>query len=228
MKKLITALALATCLTLPAHAQSSTMVRPGDNAISEDGKILKFNGMMTDENSKVLAKKIASKKFTELHIHSSGGQMSATLNLEDVISETDMKIVVNKGDYCLSACAMTFVAFKNQELNGILGFHHPYIPDANKDMVSHKGSAMAGINTLRYFMAFGFRPSFIHSLYTMTDPKNFLVYVDLEELNKFKIPEGLSHDDRWAYHDIKGRKAIMERIISGARIEYLKRKMKEE
>ena len=123
-------------------------------------------------------------------LFSPGGQGIEGYDMARLFSDKKTNTYVAKGTYCLSACAIAFVGGDNYEVNdGILGFHKAYIPgDVYKDQQeAFKHGSSSGRYNLFFFLANGFSAEFSFVMDSKTDPDNFVVFTNEDDLNKHYV-----------------------------------------
>ena len=94
---------------------------------------------ITKEDAAVIIRKASemSKKYGGnwkilARLNSSGGSVSASLQIGRILRKVGAMAVVDKGSVCMSSCVYVLAGAANRAVDGLIGIHRPYDPDGKE------------------------------------------------------------------------------------------------
>lgn len=79
-----------------------------------------------------------SGKCEDVHVNSNGGSVESALMMGRIMRNGHMRITVEAGDYCASACVFLFVGAVSRAQLGTVQIHRPYLTDTSLSLVKTK------------------------------------------------------------------------------------------
>ena len=191
---------LSSAYLYTANAEYTVQVVELENKRThETTKILHIQGDFEDDLAETARKALDAHDVDRAVLFSPGGQAYEGYTLAHLFSTREVPTYVSKGTYCLSACAIAFIGGTDYKVNdGILGFHSAYIPEDvfENQQEAFKNGQQSGIYGLYYLLANGFSYEFASAISSKTDPDNFIIFTNEDDLNKhFVRTEKNNFDD---------------------------------
>lgn len=127
-------------------------------------------------------------EITTIGFNSPGGSVEG-FELGDLIAQRHLTTYVPVGDYCLSSCAYAFIGGEQYIIDGVVGFHHAYIPQfpqAASLYYIFTSGVMDGQMETEYCVRHGFTFQFIRTITMKTNPDLFLSFVNSNDLNNWR------------------------------------------
>lgn len=158
-----------------------------------------FDGAIEPGDAIRLVQLLQTTGIREVHLNSPGGVAIEGYNLGYGMRELKVKLVIDEESTCMSACAIMFLGGTEQVLDGLIGFHSPHIPEnlqtgLNISETFSNGQGIA-ITNVHYFYTMGYNLQLQTLITQLTRADTFLVFKDLDELNKFTFNEGRPFGD---------------------------------
>lgn len=158
--------------------------------------ILYYVGPITQYSREIL--EYYSEQYPEVDtiaLASGGGVAYESFDLGSWLSDKKMKVIVPRGQLCLSACAYAFMGGTDYEINGLLGFHNASIGgfpentewDLNKINSVYVAGQVLGTQASYWFMVNGFHPLLATHIMQKTDREKFIVFGSGEQFNKWYV-----------------------------------------
>jgi hypothetical protein len=139
-------------LSVPVHAGEERLIS-GDSHIGlwslADGDILiKINGQIVSGDAKAFSDLLSPSNPSPLlvRLNSEGGAEYASIDIGRAIKRAGLVTAVAPGDYCLSACALIWLAGKHRILSPFsFVVFHSAIDSKDEEHADAQGNVMAGI-----------------------------------------------------------------------------------
>ena len=200
MKNIVCVLLFLTSLIFatPSSAQDVLAFGNSYTIAKIDNETVGFYGYFDEYSSFKLIEALLVLKPKYLDIDSPGGLMTEALMLGDFISQTDIIVVVDKGNECTSACAFFIISAPQIQLTGKIRFHSPYLPqvDATMPLVDiMKKTDIIMLGLIGWFIEFGYTVGLVEIITLNTDLDTFVVFDNVENLYKFKNADHISLPD---------------------------------
>jgi hypothetical protein len=154
-------------------------------------RYIAFWGAIEDGDADKLSDLLDSTGIDVVVVHSPGGSATEGLSLGELMRDKDIKVVVPKRGMCLSACAIMFTGSNDQVLEGLLGFHVAWTSADLSANDAMQGGQYFGLLGAAHFIDSGYGLALPHIVTVTTSPEVFLVFTDIEELNRFRIGRNL-------------------------------------
>lgn len=187
----------------------------------KDGYI-KFEGDIVQGDAIRLVQLVKNTNIKTVHLNSPGGVAIEGFNLGYAARELELKLVIDDQSTCLSACGFMFLGGKEQVLEGLVGFHRPFIPaqyesqfNSNDAFTNGQG---IGVGTTFYFHTMGYTLQLQALITQITNPETFLVFKNLDELNKFRFSGVMGFNNLLELPN----SWVAERIAGKIRLHFLK------
>ena len=183
MKYVVTAiligLGLAISVPMVAHSANITYT---DKQITITGRLL--NGDYQN-----LQRVIDRTGIKSVRLNSNGGSAIEGYQLGYTISRNKMSTVINKGDVCLSACAVAFLGGAHKYNYGVLGFHVAWSKQKGKDFNDGmKVGQMFGSVDSIYLFNMGYTAQLNLLISQITTKDNFLI-LSSSDLKLFEMKD---------------------------------------
>jgi hypothetical protein len=120
-----------------------------------------------------------------LVIESRGGDPEYGFILGAIIRDKNIKVTIERGTYCVSACAYAAAAAKDLELEGSMAFHRTYYQTGHglTDKDLFRESIRLGMSTEFYFLKIGFPPTFTQAMLEHTSKDRYYIFKSVAQLN---------------------------------------------
>lgn len=167
------------------------------HVIEEESEYVKFTGYMMFYTTYNIDSALSETGLYTLYLNSPGGLAIESYDLGYYLKDNNIKVVVGKGDSCVSACAFAASIQDNLVLNNNgLFFHMPYtdtMPTSMSLQEFRKDSNISLFYTVWYMLDNGFSIDFIEILIRESDVNMFVNVENVEELNSFKVGNQLGN-----------------------------------
>jgi hypothetical protein len=181
---LITGVIVVACFVATALAAKAAEMK-----IARDyGVQITITGMITDQDAKqfqTMAGELERADFAAVMLDSTGGNVSAAINIGRLIRKVDgWTTTIGK---CYSSCALIFIAGVRRFNRGELGLHRPYFSAAPESRETIEKAVPLMLSTLKNYVAeMGITDRFYEQMVN-TEPSQMVVYkgVDVAAL----VPE---------------------------------------
>ena len=171
-----------TALTLGIGSAHAAIATSTSNAIHLSGDILQ------GDSAKVRAK-VEETGIRVLVLSSNGGVAVEGYELGYTIKDLGLTAVVRRGEVCLSACAVAFIAGKEKVSEGLLGFHVAWANNALGTFSDGlKGGQYMGTLTAGYFFNMGYTLQIPYMVSRYTDSGTFLL-LTTQDLKLFEMKD---------------------------------------
>tara|TARA_B100001996_G_scaffold281624_1_gene222038 strand:- start:2244 stop:2882 length:639 start_codon:yes stop_codon:yes gene_type:complete len=186
--------------TLPISKFSDTVKLPTQSSISPDNRSLYFYGDVTDESCFWLSKTLEefSQKGEEnepihLHIQSIGGSLIPTFNVVDTIERIRSPVYTYVDGFAASAASLISVVGKKRYMgkHSLILLHQ--LSAKNEGTYNNMVDEMLNLNKMMEFL------------------KD--IYLEHSKLNREKLIDILSHDNRWMDAQLSLKYGLVDEII---------------
>lgn len=195
MFKFLLAVILAFALVPDATAREYHVISDGTEFIigyvtEDDGSTtLAYQGNITWTGATTIGVELIRGDYARLEMHSPGGLAVAGYMIGGALRNTNTPMVVQPGHICLSACAYAALEAPDLSIQGLLGFHMPYIDTIQTDRTFRDYGAMLNGVTLQFawfVMNAGYNYQFVSLIALESSPKSFLVFTNENDLYQFR------------------------------------------
>lgn len=195
MLKFLLAALLAFSLLSPAQARVIEPIADGTEfsifrIIEDDGTTsLAYQGNMTYTGIVMLSVELRAGTYDRLEMHSPGGLAVSGYILAATLEETGTPMVVRAGHACMSSCAYAALRAPELIIEGLLGFHLPYVDLYEVDMTPLDYAAISNGVTLQFTwfaLNAGYNFQFVSLMALETTPESFMVFTDEDSLYQFR------------------------------------------
>lgn len=203
MKALLQAMLIAVSIILPSAVSAQTVLaRTPEYQIIHlevDGNgVIAFQGDMTLGSSDRIIMAMQMTQSSNLVMHSPGGFMIEAYQLGFAIRQMGVAVLIAEGNACLSACAFAVMASDNLHVNGLLGFHSPYIEEVPSGMSIESFGAMERgvmLQMMTYSVMLGYSIGLVADIHEYTTRDEYIVFDDEADLNRFRYNGVLTYDE---------------------------------
>lgn len=156
-----------------------------------DGKtIIKFDGKFDNNVKFDLGGSLQQYNPDYLELHSEGGYLSQIAPIARIIKEQQIRVRINEGDYCLSACALVAMHSPYVQIDGQMGFHTAYVPRFSAGY-SLSDIYQAGSDSAAQLIALVFNAGFPYKLFLdmmyNSSVDEFMTFFNTEEFNSYRM-----------------------------------------
>ncbi len=171
---------LFTAIFIGAHKALGEQYRVVGQSVLVSGEM---HPGMTDELMKLYVKR----PFGNMFIRSGGGDLEEAIKLYEFIGKYQIHVIVEKDTACLSSCAFAALADKNLKVDGVIGFHMPFVVDEYVDSVNMEDANRQLMYVTMYFFGqSGFSNNLITLLMFYSSRDQFVVFTDETLLNQYR------------------------------------------
>jgi len=171
-----------TALTLGVGSAHAATVTSTVTAIHLEGAI-------TEGDSARVRAKAEETGLKVLVLSSNGGVAVEGYELGYTIRELGLSTVVRRGESCLSACAIAFIAGTEKVSEGLLGFHVAWADNRLGTFSDGlKGGQFIGSLTAGYFFSMGYTLQIPYLVSLYTDSSTFLLLTP-QDLKLFEMKD---------------------------------------
>lgn len=178
-------------------AEPEILIKNDDYTISyiEENDTIEYHGYFAEdmaENIEVIHRRF---DFDTVIISSNGGFAKEGFMLSNFFQREGIDVVVPKGYHCMSACAYAIMGAKNIQINGLVGFHTPYlmdIPDGISYDILLKYSEVSTTDLIKFIMSKGYTFEFAEIIIKQSSKTHYITFLDLKTLMAFKSKNPLT------------------------------------
>jgi len=190
-------LAAVLAFTLVSNATAREYHVTGDGTeftigyiLEDDGSTtLAYQGNITWTGATMIDVELIQGSYDRLEMHSPGGLAAAGYMIGAALRNTDTPMVVQPGHVCMSACAYAALDAPELSIQGLLGFHMPYIDTMQADQTLLDYGAVSNGVALQfawYVMNAGYNYQFVSLMSLETTPETLMVFTDENDLYQFR------------------------------------------
>jgi len=213
LKYLLVAITALTTIGANAETLTSAKLDSGQN-------IIKFEGEFTKGTGKRLYDYAQETGFKTVSFDSGGGIANEGLNSAWVMETLGLVGLVERGNACISACAITMLGAHVVEINGLIGFHPAYLPEPIEDSKkAFEFGQRQGMRDTLFFKEKGLSDQVILAIGYLGDPEMFFVVTDDDDYLRIFEKNGRPYTQiellskMWHGKMLSAYKALVERGI---------------
>lgn len=170
---------------------------------AEDGAIVaRYYGLFEQYSAVRTITFIEQHQPDRIEFYSPGGMVNEGLILGHYLSESDIIVDVREGEYCLSTCAFAILPSQHQNIEGIVGFHSPYMNGyfAGETLYDiGQDGVQSSIEISIYFLQYGYSIRLWNIIALRTNHSSYVAFDNEENLAQFRNigpiewPENYTH-----------------------------------
>ena len=182
MKILITTTIFSLAIATNA-AEVSLNTSPMVDSIIFSGEITKGDS----EKVSALIEKVANNgKIHQFTIHSPGGNITAAMDIGNLLRANVFIVFEPLGTSCISACIFTIAGGSQRIIAGQVGLHHPYLPQPHLSALEPLVQSEGKKAMVLYMKKMGVQGSLIDAMYSLSNA-NEVRYLTADEMKFYQL-----------------------------------------
>ena len=124
-------------------------------------------------------------------LSSPGGAANEGYRLAGIMSDNGLRTVVERGRYCLSACAIAFMGGTDYKIRGVLGFHNAWTTDQSLEGFgkAFNDAQQIGAYWFQFVTQNGFAADLAWEVLNKTSPSTFLIFLNEYDFISYMVTD---------------------------------------